>query len=108
MGVIKSREVVEPEQASGEKRVNTSVSASVSSGSGVSIGIGVLLGAMGSGPAKPSVRYSVELLNGETVTVYHESDQFETGDCVAIRSLPGDEKNPPQMKRTPDGCRGAD
>jgi hypothetical protein len=106
VGVIKSREVVDLEQARSDSRVNTSVSASVSSGRGLSIGLGVLLsGVSGGASAKPSVRYSVELLTGEEITVYHESDQFQVDDCVEIRTLPGDDARPPMMKRIPGGCQ---
>lgn len=104
-GVIVGKEVVEPEDASRRSKGSSSVSASVSSGGGVSIGLGFLLGSMSRGSAeKPPVRYRVELNGGEQITVYHESDLFEAGDCVEIRSLPGDDKNLPQMKRLSEGC----
>jgi hypothetical protein len=104
-GVIVGKEVVELEEGSGKSKVNTSVSASVSSGSGVSIGLGVLLGSLSRGSAdKPPVRYRVDLNGGEQITVYHESDVFEAGDCVEIRSLPGDDKSLPKMKRLSEGC----
>jgi hypothetical protein len=106
VGVIKSREVVDLEQARSKSRVNTSVSASVSSGSGVSIGLGFLLSGLSGGASeKPSVRYSIELPTGEEITVYHESDQFQVGDCVKIRTLPGDDARPPMMKRSPGACQ---
>ncbi len=105
IGVIKGKDVVDPENAGGGKRVNTSVGASVSSGGGVSIGIGFLISALsgGSSEAHP-VRYQVQLMDGEQITVFHESDLFEVEDCVEIKSLTGDDKKPPQMKRLKDGC----
>ena len=107
VGVVKSKAVVDPEQARSQGRVNTSVSASVSSGGGFSIGLGFLLGSWSKGAAeKPAVRYVVELADGEQVTIYHESDLFEVEDCVEIRSIPGDDRNPPQMKRSPGACQG--
>ncbi len=36
------------------------------------------------------VRYQVELVDGEPITVYHESDLFEVEDCVEISSMAGD------------------
>ena len=103
-GVIKGKEVVDSEQAqSSNTHVSTGVS--VSSDRGVSIGIGVLLGSLGSGlSAESSVRYHVDLMDGEQITIYHESDQFLAGDCVEIRSVPGNESYPPQMKRIAGSC----
>ena len=105
VGVITSKAVVDPEQARSQGRVNTSVSASVSSGGGFSIGLGFLLGSFSQGSSKkPAVRYTVEQADGEQATIYHESDVFEVGDCVEIRSIPDDDNNPPLMKRLKDGC----
>jgi hypothetical protein len=104
VGVIKGKEVVDPEQAQSS---NTHVSSgiSVSSDRGVSVGIGVLLGSLGGGSsAELSVRYHVDLMGGEQITIYHESDQFLAGDCVEIRSVPGNDSYPPQMKRIAGGC----
>jgi len=105
IGVIKGKDVVDPETAASDRRVNTGVSASVSSGGGVSIGIGFLVSALSGGSSEgPLVRYQVELSGGEITTVYHKSDLFEVEDCVEIKSTVGDDKNPPQMKRLKDGC----
>ena len=105
IGVIKGKEVVDPENAGSDKQVSTSVGASVSSGGGVSIGIGFLISAL-SGGASPDhpVRYQVELLDGEPITVYHESNLFEVEDCVEISSMANDDETPPLMKRIKDGC----
>jgi hypothetical protein len=105
IGVIKGKDVIDPENAAGDKKVNTSVHASVSSGGGFSIGLGFLVMAMSGGAsADHPVRYQVELADGEKMTVYHKSNDFEVEDCVEIKSRIGDEKNPPQMKRLMDGC----
>ena len=105
VGVITSKAVVDPEQARSQSRVKTGVSASVSSGGGFSIGLGFLLGSFSQGSSeKPAVRYTIEQEGGEQATIYHESDVFEVGDCVEIRSIPGDDNNPPLMKRVVDGC----
>ena len=105
IGVIKGKEVVDPENVGSDKKVNTSVHASVSSGGGVSIGLGFLVSALSGGTSEDHpVRYQVELLDGEQITVYHESDLFEVEDCVEIKSLASDDKKPPLMKRIKGGC----
>lgn len=105
IGVIKGKNVVDAETAARDRKVNTSVSASVSSGGGFSIGLGFLVSALSGGSSEdPPVRYLVELSGGETITVYHQSNLFEVEDCVEIKSVVGDDKNPPQMKRLKDGC----
>lgn len=77
-----------------------------SSGSGMSIGLGVLLGSISSaGSSKSPVRYDIETEDGETVTVYYESPDFEVGDCVEVTSHPDEKKYPPVMKRTKDACQ---
>ena len=105
IGVIKGKEVVDPENARSDKQVNTSVHASVSSGGGLSIGLGFLVSALSGGTSiDHPVRYQVELLDGEPITVYHESDLFEVEDCVEISSMAGDNETPPLMKRIKGGC----
>lgn len=88
---------------------SSSVYGSVSSGGsggGVSIGLGVLLGSISSGgSSKNPVRYDIETLDGETVTVYYESHDFEIGDCVEVTSHPDEKKHPPVMKRNKSGCQ---
>jgi hypothetical protein len=103
-GVIVSKAVVDLEESAGKNKVNSSVSVSASSGGGVAIGLGFLLGSLSSSAEEPSVRYEVELEDGEQITVFHESDVFVTGDCVEIKSLPDDAKNLPVMKRLDEGC----
>ena len=103
IGVITGKEVIEPEEA-GESQASTGVSASMSSDTGLSIGIGWLLPLFASSPETIPVRYHVKLLDGEKITVFHDSNRFEVDDCVEISSLAGDDKNPPLMKRIEGGC----
>lgn len=106
-GLIASKEDVSVEQARSSTRSNTSVYGSISSGGGVSIGIGigVLLGSIGSGSSKPQpVRYEIDLVEGGQITIYHESRDFEVGDCVEIAVFEDESKHPPSMRRDKDGC----
>ncbi len=105
IGVIASKEVVDLEDSRNESRVNTSVSASVSSGGGLAIGLGFLMSPLFSDTSdNPPVRYRVDLLEGEQISVFHQSDLFDVGDCVEISTLPDDDTHPPVMKRVKDGC----
>jgi hypothetical protein len=104
IGVITGKEVVEPEDAGVESQVSSGASVSMSSDTGFSIGIGWILPLFASSSETVPVRYHVELLDGEQITVYHESNLFEVDDCVEISSLAGDDKNPPLMKRIVGGC----
>ena len=107
IGVIVGKEVVDLEAGSSETRTRTSVSASVSSGGGFAIGLGFLLSPSSrSSDENPPVRYRVDLMDGEQMTVFHESNLFEVEDCVEITSLAGDDQNPPLMKRIKGGCVG--
>jgi len=106
IGVIKSKEVIEPENAGSGRQTNTSVHASVSSGGGFSIGLGFLVSALSGGStASQPVRYQVELVDGEQLTIFHDSDLFEVEDCVEVSTPVGDSKKPPMMKRLKEGCR---
>jgi hypothetical protein len=104
IGVITGKEVVEPEEAGVESGVSTGAAVSMSSDTGLSIGIGWLLPLFSSSAETVPVRYHLRLLDGEQITVYHDSDRFEVGDCVEVSSLAGDDKNPPLMKRIEGGC----
>jgi hypothetical protein len=104
IGVIVGKEVVDLEAGGTETRTSTGVSVSASSGGGIGIGLGFLLSPGRSKDEKPPVRYRVELLDGERIEVFHESDLFEVDDCVEINSLAGDDENPPMMKRIKGGC----
>ena len=97
--------VVDSENAGSDNKVNTSVHASVASGGGLSIGPGFLVSPLSGGKSvHHPVRYQVELLDAEPITVYHESDLFDVDACVEIISLVGDDKNPLLMQRIQGGC----
>ena len=105
IGVIIGKEVVDVEAGGTNTRTNTSVSVGASSGGGFAIGLGFLLSPSSrSSDENPPVRYRVELMDGEQMTVFHESNLFEVEDCVEITSLVGDDQNPPLMKRIKGGC----
>jgi len=108
IGVIVGKEVVDLEAGSTDTRTSTSVSVGASSGGGFAIGLGFLLSpGSRSSSEKPPVRYLVDLMTGEQLTVFHESNLFEVDDCVEITSLEGDDENPPMMKRIKGGCGGS-
>jgi hypothetical protein len=103
-GVITLKEDVEMRDVEEGTRSNTSVYGGVSSGGGFSMGLGIFLSpGSDSGPVEP-VRYQVELKDGDRITVYHDSHDFEVGDCVEITVYPDEEEYQPTMKRIKDGC----
>ncbi|UCH40281.1 MAG: hypothetical protein JSU67_00825 [Gammaproteobacteria bacterium] len=108
VGMIAAREDVSMDDVERDTRSSTSVYGSVSSGSsgsGMSIGIGVLLSSIGSGGSDPEpVRYEVNLIEGGQMTIYHDSRDFEVGDCVQITIHPDEKKHPPTMRRKESGC----
>ena len=103
-GKIVAREVVDLEQERSRTRVNTSIGVGVSSGGGVSIGLGFLLSPLFTSHDKPAVRYDIDLLDGERMTVYHSDSNFAPGDCVEVRIFEDSEKNPPQLRRNETAC----
>ncbi len=50
------------------------------------------------------MRYEVELEDGDQISVYHDSHDFQIGDCVEITVHPDEEEHPPRMKRIKGGC----
>ena len=105
IGVIIAREDVEMRNVGEETRTNTSTYGGVSSGGGFSIGMGVLFSPRTSGSStREPMRYEVELKDGDQITVYHDSYDFQIGDCVEIGGYPDEEEHPPAMKRIKNGC----
>ena len=108
-GVIAAKEDASLNDVERASRGRTSVYGSVSSGGGVSIGIGFLLSTFGSGgSAVEPVRYEVDFVGGGQMTIYHDSRDFEVGDCVEISAHPDEQKFPPKMRRDKGGCETAD
>ena len=105
-GVITAKEAVEMETVKSETDVNTSFHVSMSSGGGVAIGLGFLLSPLRSSQTEENpIRYEIKMTDGDEVTIYHLSSQFEIGDCVKITAYPDEEDNPPEMVRSEDGCQ---
>ena len=105
IGVIIAREDAAMIDVEDETRTRTGAFGRISSGGGFSIGSGVLFSPRTSGSSsRPPMRYEVELQAGERMTVYHDSYDFQIGDCVEIRLYPDEEEHPPAMKRIKDGC----
>ena len=104
IGMIIAREDVETMDVEEETRTNTSAYGGVSSG-GFAIGSGVLFSPRTSGvSARKPMRYEVELQNEGRITVYHDSYDFQIGDCVEIGLYPDEEEHLPTMKRIKGGC----
>jgi hypothetical protein len=105
IGVIVAREDVEMMSVEEETRTNTSAYGGVSSGGGFSIGLGILFSPRTSGSSsRVPMRYEVELQNEGRITVYHDSYEFQIGDCVEISLYPDEEEHSPAMKRIKGGC----
>ncbi len=107
IGVVAAKEDVSMDDVEKDTgtRGRTSVYGSVSSGGGVSIGLGFLLGSFSSGSSDPHpVRYEIDLIDSGQMTIYHDSRDFEIGDCVKITVHPDEKKHPPTMKRNKGGC----
>ena len=106
-GVIAAKQEVSQDQVQSATRGTTSVYGSISTGGRVSIGVGVgvLLGTFGSSSAAPQpVRYDIDLPDGGQITIYHQSPDFEVDDCVRITVYPDEQKHPPDMERSKQGC----
>lgn len=106
VGTIAAKEDVDMNQVeTGTGSTRTSVYGSISSGGRVSIGLGFLLGGFSSGSSDPEpVRYEIDLVDDGQMTIYHDSKDFEVGDCVKITVHPDEKKYPPTMKRHKGGC----
>jgi len=106
IGIVAAKESVDMDQVeTGTGGGRTSVYGSISTGGRVSIGLGFLLGGFSSGSSDPEpVRYEINLVDDGQMTIYHDSQDFEVGDCVKITVHPDEEKHPPTMKRNKGGC----
>jgi len=105
IGVIVAREDVEMMTVEKEVRTNISAYGGLSGHGGLATGAGDLFPPRTSGgSARRPMRYEVELQNEGRITVYHDSYEFQIGDCVEIGLYPNNEERPPAMKRIRGGC----
>jgi len=105
LGTVTAKQEVSRDEVESDTRTRTSVYGSVSSGGGISIGIGVMLSQLFSGGSGGvPVRYEVDFKDGGQITIYHDSRDFEIGDCVEITVHPDENKHPPKMKRNKGAC----
>jgi len=105
IGVIMTRDEVEMRDVEEGTRTDTSVYGAVSSGGGFSIGLGFLLSPRNLGVStRAPMRYEVVLEDGGQISVYHDSHDFQIGDCVEITVHPDEAEHPPRMKRIKGGC----
>ena len=106
-GVIAAKQDATSDQVQSATRGTTSVYGSISTGGRVSIGVGVgvLLGTFGSSSsAEQPVRYDIDLQDGGQITIYHQSPDFAVDDCVRITVYADEQKHPPNMERSQQGC----
>lgn len=104
-GVIIAREDAGTIDVEDENRTHSGAYGRISIGGGIGIGSGVLFSPWTSGSStRPPMRYEVELQAGDRMTVYHDSYDFQIGDCVEIDQYPDNEAHPPSMKRIQSGC----
>lgn len=104
-GVIVASQAADMEEVRSRSQVDTSFHASISSGSGLSIGLGFLLSPLLSSETREKpIRYEIDLADGSRITIYHLSSLFQIDDCVEITVFPDEEKHPPEMVRSKDGC----
>ncbi|MDH3218713.1 MAG: hypothetical protein OEO19_04185 [Gammaproteobacteria bacterium] len=106
LGIVTARQEVSRDEIESDSRTRTSVYGSISSGGGVSIGIGLMFSQLFSGgPGGLPLRYEVDFEDGGQITIYHDSRDFEIGDCVEITVHPDEDKHPPKMKRNKGACQ---
>lgn len=104
-GVIIAREDADMIDFKDENRTSIGAYGGLSSGGGIGVGSGVFFSPWTSGSStRPPMRYQVELIGGERMTVYHDSYDFQVGDCVEIDRHPDKKDRPPSMKRVKGGC----
>ena len=104
-GIVVDRQLVDTGEARSKTRVDTSVHATISSGGGFAIGLGFLLSPfLSSDDVKQAMRYDIDLVDGDRMTVYHDDRGFYPGDCVEIRVHPNQQKYPPILRRNPAAC----
>ena len=105
LGRISERSRVSVDEARSRTAVNTNIYASVSSGGGISIGLGFLLSPFRSDDlSKRPIRYRIDLLDGDRMTVYHDDPDYGPGDCVEIRVYRDGNRYPPSLRRKPGAC----
>ncbi len=104
-GIVVDRQLVDTGEARSKTRVDTSIHATVSSGGGFAIGLGFLLSPfLSSDEVKQAMRYDIDLIDGDRMTVYHDDRGFYPGDCVEIRVHPNQDRYPPTLRRNPAAC----
>ena len=104
LGIVSAKEEVEVSEVESETSGNTVFFGGISSGGGFSIGVGSQSSPGSSSKTRKSMRYEVELSEGGQMSVYHDSHDFEVGDCVEVTVNSTDNENPPGMQRVEDGC----
>ena len=96
-GVIRAREILDL------KTIDTSTSSEVTGVEGKSFGLEYL--SSGSGyKSSTAIRYDIELLDGNFLTVYSEAWRYRVDDCVSVIINLEDDKTPPDIFLNNNDC----
>jgi len=96
-GIIKAREILDL------KTIDTSTSSEVTGVEGKSFGLEYL--SSGSGyKSSTAIRYDIELLDGNFLTVYSEAWRYRVDDCVSVIINLEDDKTPPDIFLNNNDC----
>jgi len=96
-GIIKAREILDL------KNIDASRSSEASGTEGQSFGLEYL--SSGSGyKSSTAIRYDIELLEGNLVSVYSESWRYRVDDCVSVIINLEDNKTPPVIFLNNNDC----
>ena len=96
-GIIRAREILDL------KTIDTSTSSEVTGVEGKSFGLEYL--SSGSGyKSSTAIRYDIELIEGNFLTVYSESWRYRVDDCVSVIINLDDDKIPPDIFLNNNDC----
>jgi hypothetical protein len=96
-GIIRAREILDL------KTIDTSTSSEVTGVEGKSFGLEYL--SSGSGyKSSTAIRYDIELLDGNFLTVYSEAWRYRVDDCVSVIINLEDDKTPPDIFLNNNDC----
>jgi len=96
-GIIRAREILDL------KTIDTSTSSEATGVEGKSFGLEYLSSGTGY-KSSTAIRYDIELLEGNFLTVYSEAWRYRVGDCVSVIIKLDDNKTPPVIFLNNNDC----